>query len=152
MRLRKSDLRIFHAALNAAQESPVNAGGQTRLLHQHKINFVFKIKNKRATMAKSNPKPKDATPIHDGCFHFGNADLIAAGYNFSIRTFKTLASTANSESPTHRICPSMRAMMSRETSHPFSWHFAASCGCDNPSCVLKRLTCGPQTFRGFLAV
>ena len=41
---------------------------------------------------------------------------------------RTLESMINSQSPTHRVWHSILAMMSRETSHPASWHFSASCG------------------------
>lgn len=77
---------------------------------------------------------------------------LCTGRSSCTETPKTSANFVSSKSPTQRVRHSMRAMISRDTSHPASWHFAASCGCDQERLFLIRRTCGPEILRAFLPV
>ena len=71
------------------------------------------------------------------------------GNNASTGTRNTWDSSINSRSVTQRIWSSMRATMSRLTSQPANWHFAANCDCDNPSLLRRDISRGPTAFLGW---
>lgn len=70
------------------------------------------------------------------------------GSSASTGTRNTPASVMSSMSVTHRTWSSIRATMSRLTSHPDNWHFAANCACDKPSLLRNDISRGPTAFLG----
>jgi hypothetical protein len=70
------------------------------------------------------------------------------GSSASTGTRNTPARAMSSMSVTHRTWSSIRATMSRLTSHPDNWHFAANCACDKPSLLRNDISRGPTAFLG----
>jgi len=70
------------------------------------------------------------------------------GSSASTGTRNTPARVMSSMSVTHRTWSSIRATMSRLTSHPDNWHFAANGACDKPSLLRNDITRGPKAFLG----
>ena len=70
------------------------------------------------------------------------------GSRASTGTRNTPARVTSSMSVTQRTWSSIRATMSRLTSHPANWHFAANCACDKPSLLRNDISRGPTAFLG----
>ena len=70
------------------------------------------------------------------------------GSSASTGTRNTPARVMSSMSVTHRTWNSIRATMSRLTSHPDNWHFAANCACDKLSLLRNDISRGPTAFLG----
>ena len=71
------------------------------------------------------------------------------GSSASTGTRNTPARIMSSMSVTQRIWSSIRATMSRLTSQPASWHFAANWACDSPRRLRRRISFGPAAFLGW---
>lgn len=70
------------------------------------------------------------------------------GSRVSTGTRNTPARVMSSMSVTHRTWSSIRATMSRLTSQPDNWHFAANCACDKPCLLRNDISRGPTAFLG----
>lgn len=104
----------------------------------------------------ANPEPKPEASADDtdsGARRNFTGDKSAYfdrrfGSSASTGTRSTPASVTSSMSVTHRTWSSIRATMSRLTSQPDSWHFAANCSCDKPSLLRNDISRGPTAFLG----